>query len=551
MPIPVIDIFAGPGGLGEGFSALRRGKQPVFRIGLSIEKDLYAHKTLELRAFYRRFPDGGAPDEYYAYLKGQRVSRKDLFAAFPSQAEAARQEAWHAELGSSKFPRSAIDARILEARGNAPDWVLIGGPPCQAYSLVGRARLLGESTERYETDDRHNLYRRYLRIIAVHKPPVFCMENVKGLLSAKHYQKQVFVRILRDLECPLKAEPSTRGENDDRLHYKLFSLVGKQGDPLGPFAPKDFVVRMEEYGIPQTRHRIIIIGVRSDLYRTPRDLVTTDRVTINQAISDLPRVRSGLSREPDSADIWRCAVRESAFMPWADSGKVTSHLLRELRDAACDVPGDLTCGSEFVAGTPHPGFQPDWFLDPRLGGFCNHTTRQHIRKDLYRYLFASVFAKVNNRSPLLKEFPRGLLPKHENVGEALAGSKFNDRFRVQLSGRESTTIVSHISRDGHYYIHYDPTQCRSLTVREAARLQTFKDNYFFEGPRTEQYLQVGNAVPPLLAHQIADIVADLLNAPGSRAADSDDAQSVALSPKEAASSTRRSVSFGKCTSIRS
>ena len=137
-----------------------------------------------------------------------------------------------------------------------------------------------------------------------------------------------------------------------------------------------------------------------------------------------------------------------------------------------------------------------------------------MKSDLHRYLFAACFASVEGRSPSLSDFPRDLLPDHDNVSEALATGHFSDRFRVQLADLPSTTITSHISKDGHYYIHYDPAQCRSLTVREAARLQTFPDNYFFCGGRTAQYSQVGNAVPPLLARQIAEVVYNLLSKRG-------------------------------------
>ena len=142
----------------------------------------------------------------------------------------------------------------------------------------------------------------------------------------------------------------------------------------------------------------------------------------------------------------------------------------------------------------------------------NHESRSHLASDLNRYLFCAAYAEKYGAPARLEEFPESLLPNHKNVQEAKATGeyKFNDRFRVQMWGRPSTTITSHIAKDGHYYIHPDPTQCRSLTVREAARLQTFPDDYLFEGNRTSQYTQVGNAVPPLLAQQIASIVASAL-----------------------------------------
>jgi DNA (cytosine-5)-methyltransferase 1 len=136
-----------------------------------------------------------------------------------------------------------------------------------------------------------------------------------------------------------------------------------------------------------------------------------------------------------------------------------------------------------------------------------------MASDLARYLFSACFAQAQGYSPRLDVFPPKLLPDHGNVstGSDDEPIPFKDRFRVQCKNDPATTVVAHIAKDGHYYIHYDPSQCRSLTVREAARLQTFPDNYFFAGNRTEQYTQVGNAVPPLLAHKLAKVVRGLLN----------------------------------------
>jgi DNA (cytosine-5)-methyltransferase 1 len=142
--------------------------------------------------------------------------------------------------------------------------------------------------------------------------------------------------------------------------------------------------------------------------------------------------------------------------------------------------------------------------DPRL--ILNHESRSHMPEDLARYLFCAVYAQLYGVSPKAQHFPGELAPRHLNWDSG----KFDDRFRVQVANRPSTTVMSHMAKDGHYFIHYDPVQCRSLTVREAARLQTFQDSYFFEGNRGEQYTQVGNAVPPFLARQIAEVVWKLL-----------------------------------------
>jgi DNA (cytosine-5)-methyltransferase 1 len=440
MIIPVIDLFAGPGGLGEGFSSLRDDTgQPIFRIRLSVEKDHSAHKTLELRSFFRQFPDGEVPEDYYRYIRKEGISREELFERYRGEAEAVQREAWRFEL--AKEHAQEIDNRIREALNGEKTWGLIGGPPCQAYSVVGRVRIRGESKEKNENDPRHYLYREYLRILATHRPPVFVMENVPGLMSSHVNGEDIFQMILTDLSL-IPGDGNANG-------YKLFSLKRSTGKARH----SDFVVHAEKHGIPQRRHRLIVVGIRSDLGLEPEHINTQQRIsTVLDAIQDLPKVRSGLSKEPDTYGEWSGAVKAfAAVMNLSES--VADDLRREF-EAVCVNQDVLTLGGEFVSA--NGGTRPSewlqqhawWFKDERLQGYCNHSARSHIRQDLYRYLYAACYARVRRTSPRMRDFPEDLRPAHRNIGDAVAGKLFSDRFRVQLADNPAIS-VSKASRCNH------------------------------------------------------------------------------------------------------
>jgi len=515
--VPVIDLFAGPGGLGEGFSAFTPSDgEPPFRIQLSIEKDLLAHATLRLRAFYRQFGCNQAPDKYYELLRG-KITVDQLFEAFPEEAKAARREAWNATLGVAE--RGVINARIRHALNGADRWVLIGGPPCQAYSVAGRARNSGIKTYKAEDDHRQYLYVEYLQVIADHWPAVFIMENVKGLLSASLNDRRLFQRILDDLASPeetLRREGRSIESTKRQHSYRVVPLAPQtNGEAI---EATDYVVAAEKHGVPQARQRVILVGIRDDLGNVGLPAIPASReVTVGNVLDDLPRLRSGLS-EKDSVNRWLRLLMTVPERRWLISAgrnggeKVEEVILRTTLNLA---PPKRDRGAPFIKGNFIPEYQPKWYTDPRLDGICHHETRSHLDSDLHRYLFVSAYGHVHGRSPKLKDFPADLLPAHANVDFAVEnGGFFSDRFRVQLRDKPASTVTSHIAKDGHYYIHHDMSQCRSLTLREAARLQTFPDNYFFCGPRTNGYGQVGNAVPPLLARSIAHSVWTLLSKSG-------------------------------------
>ena len=493
MKTPIIDLFAGPGGLGEGFSSFHctDKKKSAFNIVLSIEKDFDASETLLLRSFLRKFIE--VPENYYSYLKGE-ITKQELFQHHKKEAEAAQKEVWQAELGV--INEKEVDKRIESGLNGAKTWVLIGGPPCQAYSLAGRSRMRSADPKKFEQDERHFLYREYLRIVRKHKPSVFVMENVKGILSSKVNGELIFTKILKDLE--------RKTHNNPGYHICSFTKSGSKEE----LEPNDFIIRSEQYGIPQARHRVILLGIRKDLPNEHELITKAEYIpTVLDAIGDLPKLRSTLSREPDTYETWKSYISTRPPVPTEIDKRVWIDKTDEnLRNAIHKNSGN----DRFIKRLHPKKMSPwlknksDWFYDDNLKGVLNHRSRGHINADIQRYFFASNFAQQTGRSPRLQEYPKALLPKHKNIKQKKI--IFNDRFRVQIGNKYATTIVSHISKDGHYYIHPDPSQCRSLTVREAARLQTFPDNYFFESARTAQFKQVGNAVPPLLAHQLAKVV---------------------------------------------
>ena len=500
---PVVDLFAGPGGLGEGFSKCNGSGKPDFKVVAAIERDESARQTLTLRHFFRSFEKESVPDEYYSYLAGD-ITKEELQKKYKRHWDDAESTALKISLGKGSHykVKNLINERLKKSK----KWALIGGPPCQAYSLVGRSRMMGNPD--FEEDERHFLYKEYLRIIIDHHPPVFVMENVKGLLSARINGDCVIDKIVKDLSSPISAIR----QKQNGLKYRLYSF-SQSGEIKGDIDPKSFVVKAEEFGVPQARHRMFILGIRDDVDVTPSTLEKRKPPNVGQILSSMPEIRSGVSRQRDSDDLWKKIIISASRANWLPTANRNERLIKkEILSAIKKVRySGLQRSSSLYRTPPREMQMRSWYYDERLTVMASHEARSHMETDLYRYLFVSSHGLALNISPKLADFPRKLLPAHKNVKDGCKGTMFSDRFRVQVKSRVSTTVTSHISKDGHYFIHYDPAQCRSLTVREAARLQTFPDNYHFEGNKTSQYHQVGNAIPPYLGFQIAEIIKEILD----------------------------------------
>jgi DNA (cytosine-5)-methyltransferase 1 len=468
MSIKVIDLFCGAGGISTGLlSAV-----PDAEIECAIDAEPSAVHTYAVNKFARTI--GRKAIDVITFQSG-RYQLAEKFYKHPEWKNLSRR-VHNLRLSPSTEPSMFLSKNPSAAR------VLVGGPPCQAYSLVGRAKNKGSQGYVPSEDNRHFLYLRYLEFVKTARPEVFIFENVKGMGSASVDGVSIFRAVLNDLANPLGVE------NTALLSYRIVALSSNKILTFEPHeiidaSPKEFTIRCEELGIPQARHRIIFLGVRHDLVSKLSPIPKAKPQTVEQTISHRPTMRSYDSKNDSMAK-------------WLNQAK-TDYLTFE---KVARAKGLYRLADTLGGYTDSTIDFHDPFAIP------NHNARRHMSSDIsrYRLLASCVQSEVLTNAELLDAF--SLAPEHANWSQK---TKFVDRFTVQKRDSVSKTVVSHIAKDGHYYIHYDPLQARSLSVREAADLQTFPDDFIFCGNVTQQYTQVGNAVPPKLAATIGALIKDV------------------------------------------
>jgi len=407
-----LDLFAGGGGMSEGF--VRAGFTPVAHV----EMDKAACFTLRTRTTFHWLKRNGNAEHYDKYLHGQ-IARHDLYDSIPKRDIAS---VINAEVGEDTL--SDIFRQVDELLNGKTLDLIVGGPPCQAYSLVGRSR----DKNKMRGDKRNYLYRYYAQFLKRYQPRYFVFENVTGLLSAKSPDGELYFDMMR----------------------ALFREVG--------YETEFQVISANDFGVLQNRRRIILVGKKgteSGFYPYPEPW-KPEGILVNELFSDLPHLKAG------EGSILPCCMK--------------------------DYPGHYLY---------HAGIKVD------NAPVTFHAARNHNELDLEIYRIA--VRKWNKKQERLdyNDLPDRLKTHHNRVS-------FLDRFKVIAGDKPySHTVVAHISQDGHFSIHPDITQNRSITPREAARLQTFPDDYFFESVKevpgyTAAFKQIGNAVPVLLAQKIAE-----------------------------------------------
>lgn len=402
----IIDLFAGAGGLSEGFS--QAGFVPIAHV----EMDNDACNTLRTRCCYHYLRSKGQLELYYGYIKGE-ISRQTLYTSVPINII---NTVINVEISNDTIDCTFEKIRKL-AKGRSVD-LIIGGPPCQAYSLLGRHR------KEMEDDPRTLLYLQYGKFLEEFKPKGFVFENVPGLLSAKkgeHFKNlQVYFKEL--------------GYN---VHFQMLNAA--------------------DYGVLQNRKRIILVGWKNEQdHGFPNISTCRSEAVVNNILSDLPILNAG--------EVKNVAPYIGQINTYLEESGIRSN--------------------------------EDMFVTQNISRPVNENDASIYNYAIRTWSNKRVRVKYTDLPPKMRT------QKNED--------SFLDRFKVVDGNGLSHTIVAHLAKDGHYYIHPCLEVCRSISVREAARIQSFPDNFYFEGSRSAMFKQIGNAVPVLMAKKIAESIKDLL-----------------------------------------
>ena len=401
MKAKIIDLFAGAGGLSEGF------KRCGFDVIAHVEMDRDASLTLKTREAYYYCKNHNMLNIYIDYITKQ-ISREQFYSHIPN---VVLNTVINEEISNKTI--KSVFSKIDTILGEHEIIGIIGGPPCQAYSIAGRSRM----KDKIQNDPRNYLYLYYLKFLKKYQPKFFVFENVQGILSAKDGT------IFEDIKEKMK-----------KLKYNV-----------------DYkILDANDFGVVQHRKRVIIIGFKKELKNSyPNFIKQNLNYTIKDLFEDLPNIQAGEMNNQYYSKTNQCLKK------------------LKIRDDSWNI-------------------------------LTYHQSRKINSTDKEIY-------KICIKNPNIKydKLPKNLI-KHNNT------RAFLDRFKVVEYDKPSHTMVAHISKDGHHYIHPDINQCRSLTVREAARIQSFPDDYYFESSKTSAYKQIGNAVPVLMAEQIAKKIEESL-----------------------------------------